>query len=167
MTGPIRETPPSHDLRTRYFPKSRLGHGFIAAVPWLNVFLLFFFFFWLHDRMVLQPGNRLTLTQAPLSSATRSNMAMVLQRLNRGSQGEEALLYFDDSVYKLAGRQDRLALRTALAEKMAVTPDPTVVLYVDASFTMNIVQDVIQMARDAGVHAINLATQPELTVEGN
>ena len=44
------------ELRTRYFPKSRIGQGLISVAPWVNIVLLLIFLLLLDRKSVIQPG---------------------------------------------------------------------------------------------------------------
>lgn len=160
MSPVSRATTPTQGLRTRYFPKSRIGHGFVSAVPWLNALVLIFFFYWLHDKMVQQPGTQLRLTPAPLTSATRSDMTAVLQRTEAVGLSGSPLLYFDDHVFNIAQADQMNAFRVALQKATNSSRNKSLVLYVDAGFTFDIVNSLINVARDAGVTDVNLASQP-------
>jgi biopolymer transport protein ExbD len=113
--------------------------------------------------MVLQPGTQLRLPRGPLTSASRSDMTAVLQRASAIDESGLSLLYFDDYVFNMDNPVDMEAFHVELASATANSNRKSLVLYVDSSFTFEIVNSLINLAREAGVIEVNLASRPQGT----
>ena len=90
-------------LRTRYFPRFRVGQGLLSVAPWLNLGLLILFFLTLDSKFLLQPGVVIRLPQAPFRDGLHPTLTAVVLSVESGVGGaHEEIVFFDDERF-LAG----------------------------------------------------------------
>ena len=147
-------------LRTRYFPKSRIGQGLISMAPWLNIVLLIVFFAILDARFVLQPGVVIQLPEAPFTEGLRSGLTAVVLSLETGVPGvrEEAVV-FDDARFQVSSASQMRRLKQALTAGSYEHPAWGLVILADRHVPLDTVIRLMDMAREAGIKTVNLGTR--------
>lgn len=149
-------------LRTRYFPKSRIGQGLISVAPWLNVVLLCMFFAILDARFVLQPGVVVRLPVAPFAEGLRSRMTAVVLSLETGLPGARMeTVVFDDAHYAAADEKQMERLKSALRAAAGRHPDDGLIVLADRGVQLGTVVRIFNMAREAGIREVNLGAREE------
>jgi len=147
-------------LRTRYFPKSRIGQGLVSMAPWLNIVLLLIFFAILDARFVLQPGVVIQLPEAPFAEGLRSGLTAVVLSLETGVPGvrEEAVI-FDDARFQVSNASQMKRLKQALTAGAYQHPSWGLVILADRHAQVDTVIRLMDMAREAGIKTVNLGTR--------
>jgi biopolymer transport protein ExbD len=148
-------------LRTRYFPKARLGHGLLSIAPWLDVILLFLFFVYLNSRWVLQPGVVIELPDGPFREGSHFGMVAVAMSIET-SDGRAAkrIVFFDDERFMLQQPEQKEALRRAFTARVEQHPDTALVIQADKHLPHGTVMEIVNMALDAGVGKVNIGVRP-------
>jgi len=148
-------------LRTRYFPKSRIGHGLVTVAPWVNIVLLVILFALLDYRLVLQPGFSLDLPDGPQEEGARFGLvAVVMSVPGTGGRPREEIVFFDDERF-LVRRDDQMRqLKDALAARVGGEKDANLVIQADRKVQHGTVIEIANMAADVGVKKVNMATRP-------
>ncbi len=147
-------------LRTRFFPKNRIGHGLISLAPWLDLVLLLVLFLLLQTHFVLQPGVLIRLPTTRFSDGSRPVMALVV--LSVPGESEKAfreIAFFDDARYRLDQERYRDALREALAARARKRPDGDLAILADKSVSHGTIMTLCDMARDAGIGRVNVSSR--------
>ncbi|MDP6491314.1 MAG: biopolymer transporter ExbD [Kiritimatiellia bacterium] len=148
-------------LRTRYAPKSRLGHGMISIAPWLDFVLLLLLFGLLNSNLVLQPGVVVSLPDAPFRQGTGMDMvAVVLSVPDTESGRSEVIVFFDDERFMLGKEEQINAFAQALAEHRKDHPDAPLVLQADKGIPQGSIMEIVNIASGVGVKKVNLAIRP-------
>jgi len=148
-------------LRTRYFPKSRIGHGLISVAPWLNIMLLLVFFLMIDRKFVLEPGVLVDLPKASLEQGSPFGMtAVVLPVRGTGTNGTEEIVFFDDVRYRLDNDMQKKRLQRAFNQKAGVGQDSTLIIQADKNVLHGTVVDLMNMALVAGIGRVNIAARP-------
>lgn len=151
-------------LRTRYFPKSRIGQGLISMAPWVSMLLLMFCFMMVDRQLVLQPGVVINLPRAPFREGTglqSSLVAAVLSVPSSTGSGREELIFFDDKRYRVKNEQQMQNLRVALSAACHGHADAGLIIEADQRVLHGTVVSIMNMALVAGIRQVNVAARPE------
>ena len=148
-------------LRTRYFPKSRIGQGLISMAPWLNFALLIFCFLFLDSKLVLQPGVAIELPQGPFrEGAAFQLVAAVLSVPGASGSPREEIVFFDDERYRVKNTDQMKNLQQALATRLREHPDASLVIQSDQRVVQGTIVGIMNMALDVGIQRVQIATRP-------
>jgi biopolymer transport protein ExbD len=148
-------------IRTRYFPKSRIGSGLISIAPWLNVVLLMIFFLLIDRKYVLEPGVVIELPKAPIEGGSPFGLTAVILSIKGTEKGErEEIVFFDDVRYRLKQEEQRRRLQRAFAGHLREGQEVTLVIQADRGVSHGIVVDLMNMAMAAGIDKVNIAARP-------
>jgi biopolymer transport protein ExbD len=146
------------ELRTRFVPKSRIRHGLVSLSPWLDLVLLFVFFLLIESRLVLQPGVVVELPAGgPLGGPATEMAAVVLSLDSPGGRSE--MVFFDDEPYVVGDEVRMKELKSALAAYRKEHDETVLTVHADRAVAHGTISRLIQIARDVGVHRVNMATQ--------
>ncbi|MFO7869847.1 MAG: biopolymer transporter ExbD [Kiritimatiellia bacterium] len=147
-------------LRTRYFPKSRIGQGTVSVAPWVDIILLAAFFLLVGFRSAVQPGFVINLPRKEASQASPvGKVAVVMSVGAAGDEDRRHVVFFDDERF-LVDRQDQYtALRETIARWSSERGDATLIIQADRDVAHGVVAGLIDIATEAGVRRINLATR--------
>ena len=149
------------DLRTRYFPKNRIGQGLISMAPWANVLLLLIFFLLLDRKFVLDPGVLVDLPKAAVEQGTPFGMTAVILSIKGTERSErEEIVFFDDVRYRVKEDEARRKLQHALSLKVRDGQQSTLVIQADRNVMHGTVVDLMDMALAAGIDRVNMAVRP-------
>jgi len=147
-------------LRTRYFPKARICHGFIFIVPWVNMLLLVAAILALERRIVLQPGVTVNLPRSTFIQGSPSDLAAVIfSAPGVPSAPRRDIVFFDDVRYWAGSEEDMKKLGQAIARRVRVHPASSLVIHADSRIEHATLVRVLSIAADAGVRSINIATR--------
>lgn len=148
------------ELRTRYFPKSRLGQGLISMAPWINLLLLILFLLLLDSRLSLQPGIVVDLPRAPFAAGVRPELVAVVFALDTGkAAAREEIIFFDDERFAVRDEVQMAKLRRQLQREYRAHPGTCLTVQADAEVRHGTVVRLCDMARDIGVPTVNIATR--------
>lgn len=156
------------DLRTKYFPKNRIGHGLISLAPWLNVVLLLMLFMMLDGKFVtVQQGIVVELPQAPFAGGSRSGLIAVVLSVESTVPGErEETVFFDDARYLVRSGHDMDKLRNAFSVGANSHPDSDLVVKADKRVQYGTIMMLCEMAQAVGIKNVNLASKQRVDAEG-
>lgn len=145
-------------LRTRFFPKSRIGQGLISLAPWLNILVLLMFFLLVFSQIVVQPGYVVDLPAAPFGDGLRPLVTAVVLSLEPTGDGErEEVVFFDDVRFKVGHDKQWDRLKQAMAEFLRQRPGADLTVLADSRVRYGTLVHLITLAKDAGIERINLA----------
>ena len=162
FAGRLRTTAAA-DLRTRYFPKSRIGHGLISIAPWVNVVFLVVFMMMLDRKFVLQPGFVVDLPRGPFRAGTRSELAVIVRSVSQASTGvRKEIVYFNDQRFLMSDAEQMKNLRNALARCSLESKIAGLIVFSDAQVNVNTLVKVFNMATEVGIRKVNVASRPEI-----
>lgn len=148
-------------LRTRYKPKSRLGHGMVSMAPWLDFLMLLILFGLINSTLVLQPGVVVSLPQARFNQGTKAGLVAVILAVNSGGTGRaEAIVFFDDERFMVADPAQMDGFAQALSRELKEHPGAPLVLQADKDIAQGTIVDVIEVASHVGVETVNVAVRP-------
>jgi biopolymer transport protein ExbD len=149
-------------LRTRYFPRSRIGQGLISLCPWTDLVLLLVLFLLIDARIVLQPGVVVELPPAPFLDGTQMGLvAVVLSVDNPGVAERQEIVYFDDERFLADNPEQMHRLQLVLALRSHERPDAALVIQADRRVTHGTIMDLANLARGVGLKKVNVAVRPE------
>lgn len=144
-------------LRTRYYPKSRIGQGLISVGPWVDIVLLIIFFVLLLDsKVVLQPGVIVELPEAPFTEGSRLELIAVV--LSAGASQE--IVFFDDERFLVRQEEQLRSLGQAFAARVWEYPDAILVIQADRRVPHGTVMNIINLALEVGIKKVNVAERP-------
>jgi len=147
-------------LRTRYFPKSRIGHGLVSMAPWIDVVLVLVFLLMLENRLVVEPGVLIELPEAEFREGMGSDLiAVVLSGEERSRRQREEIVLFEDERYVMSDAKQMERLQEALRSRLRGNPDAGLVLEADRRVRQGALVRLFEMARRAGIRTVNLATR--------
>lgn len=147
-------------LRTRYFPKSRIGHGLISIAPWVNIILLLFFFLLMDKKFVLEPGITIDLPKASVDQGSTFGMTAVILSIKGTEKGErEEIVFFDDVRYRVTSG-DQKKLLNAFSSRVKTGREATLVIQADRKVSHGTVVDLMNIALVAGIDKVNIAARP-------
>ena len=148
-------------LRTRYIPKSRLGHGMVSMAPWLDFVLILFIFLLMSNRLVLQPGVVVTLPEAAFTQGTRAGLvAVVLSMADAETGRREQIVFFDDERFLVNSAAQMQGLAQAMAAQLAEHPDVALVLQSDQDVPQGTIVELVGIASGVGIRKVNVAVRP-------
>jgi biopolymer transport protein ExbD len=148
-------------LRTRYFPKNRIGHGFLIISPWINIVLLLLYLVLLDKHLVVQPGVMLDLPRAPFLEGSAPGMNIVVIAVKPVSgQPAEDIAFFDDVRFRVTQPHRRDALREALREGHIRHDRSSLVIQADQAVSAGTMMLIMNLAQEVGIERVNLATRP-------
>ncbi|MFZ4394126.1 MAG: ExbD/TolR family protein [Kiritimatiellia bacterium] len=150
----------SEALRNRYARGGWGGRALFVAAPWITLVLLMGLLLVVGERILLRPGVVFDLPRAPFREGMRYGLTAVMIPVAR-TNGHETLVFFDDEPFDLghAGRREQLAVR--LHERVALEPRREILLLADRRIPHGDVLTVVNLAREAGVSRVNVATKPD------
>ncbi len=148
-------------LRTKYFPKNRIGHGFLVISPWIDVLLLLLFLVMLNKLIVLQPGVVINLQESSFGDATSGGFEVVVMSV-KGIKDNvtEDLVFYDDVRFKIENETPRNDLMESFKERIEQTGNSNLVIYADQAVSHGTIINIINLAKQAGVANVNMATHP-------
>ena len=152
-------------LRTKYFPKNKIGHGFLIISPWIDITLLFIFMLLLNYNIVVQPGIVIDLGHSSFGNATplASGSEVVVLSINSGrSAGNyEDIVYYDDLRFRISREQSRKELLNSFKNYIVESGNSNLVIYADRKVAHGTIMKIMDLARQAGMANINMAAKPE------
>lgn len=152
-------------LRTRYIPKSRVGHGVVGVAPWFDIVLLLIFFVLLDGKLVLQPGVVIELPETSMSDGFRSELrAVVMSAEGIGSGPREETIFFNDERFIVKDAEQMTKLRNRLAKRSASYPESGLIILADSHVQHGTLVKMFNMAREIGIKRVNIASK---TTSGN
>ena len=147
-------------LRTRYFPKARISHGFVSVAPWLDAVLLVVLFVLLEAKFVLQPGVVIDLPEAPFHGGFRSGMvAVVLSVVGTEDGSRDEIVFFDDERFLIRYREQMRNLRDSIAAGARQRPDEALIIQADRHVQHGTVMMLLNMAQQVGIKTVNVAAR--------
>ena len=147
-------------LRTRYFPKSRIGQGLISVAPWVNLALLMFCFLILDSKLVVQPGVCVELPRGPFREGTGFEIvADVLSVRGTGGAPREEMIFFNDQRYRVKSEEQMRSLKQAFAVRLREHHDANLIIQADQRVPHGTVVQVMNMALEVGIKQVNIATR--------
>lgn len=160
-----RDTRNVSGLRTRFYPKSRIGQGLVSIGPWVDILLLVAAFVLLDTRLALQPGIVVDLPQQAFQSGghgPKVNLVVMWMGGRPPAAGRE-VIFFEDVRYLLENPYEQQALQEALVNAARHRPELQLALFADRQVSHGTVMDLMAMAVQAGIPEVNLAIR---TLEG-
>jgi len=152
---------PGTGLRTRFFPKSRIGQGLISIAPWLDLVLLVIAFAMLDNKLVLRPGVRVELPEAPFSEGTRYGLvAVVLAVPQAGKEPLREIVFFDDERFLVEDPGQMAQFKSSLAERAEERLEKGLIIQADRAVRHGTVVGIMNAALEVGVRSVNVATRP-------
>jgi biopolymer transport protein ExbD len=149
-------------LRTRYFPRFRVGQGLLSMAPWLNLGLLILFFVLIESRFIVQPGVVVKLPEAPFRGGLHPTLTAVILSMESGMPGvREEIAFFDDERFLMRDDAQVARFRAVLVGKLLKRPESSLTLQADVNVRHGTVMRILTMARESGVKDVDLATREE------
>jgi biopolymer transport protein ExbD len=146
-------------LRTRFFPRGRVGQGLVAVAPWVDIVLLVLLFSLVESKIVLQPGVVVSLPAAPFADGTRSSLIAVVLAVGGGAAKEE-IVFFDDQRYTVSDAKAMENLKYALARACAAKGEDGLIIQADQRVSHGAIVALMNMALEVGLKKVNLAEKP-------
>ena len=147
-------------LRTRYFPKSRIGQGLISVAPWINVALLLFGVLLLNSKVILQPGVVVNLPRGPFKEGVGFEMvAAVLSVPGTGGAGREEMIFFNDQRYRVKNAAQMQSLKQAFAMRLREHHDASLIIQADQRILHGTVVEIMNMALEVGIRQVDIAAR--------
>ena len=84
----------------------------------------------------------------------------ILSQENPTSGGRDETVFFDDERFFVRNPAEMVALRAALIKAARQKPKGVLIIEADKRVLHGTVVDIFNMAADAGIHEINIATRP-------
>ena len=148
----------------RYRPVNRLSRGMVTAAPWINVSLLVWMFLFFTSPFVLQPGIVVKLPESPFAAGTRYGHNVVVLSQGSGVRGgPQEIVFFDDQRFLMNPSDSMNELRAAFARATRERPDLPLVIEADQDVRHGTIVKLFNMATDAGITEVNMATRPPAT----
>jgi biopolymer transport protein ExbD len=152
--------PPKVGLRTKWAPKSRVGHGLVSAAPWCDFVLVVICVMMLDGQLVRQPGIVIDLPEVAFRDGRHSDMVAVVRVVPGGKdEPSKEVVFFDDESFRIGEPSENERLQRLLIERVAAKPERTLVIHADRAVRHGTLSDVLDMARSAGVSEVNMATR--------
>ena len=147
-------------LRTRYVPKTRIGHGLISMGPWIDIVLIVFFCVLIEGNYVVEPGVSIELpVLTTAAGAPSAATAIVLSRPSAVAGEREEIVVFDDGHYRISDPAQLSKLEEAWRVVMKGQPTATLLLEADHRVAHGTLVTLYDVAQRAGVSQISLASR--------
>ena len=150
----------TESLRNRFRRRGWGGEALFAVAPWINLLLLVALLLVLGDRILVRPGVVFDLPRAPFREGLRYGLTAVMISVAR-TNGQETLVFFDDDRFGLDTPDRRERLAESIRRSAAFEPRREILVLADRRIPHGDVMTVVNLARDAGVSRVNVATKPE------
>lgn len=134
-------------FRPRFRPSQRVLRGFTPVAPWIDFLLIFLMFLLARFSFVVQPGIAMDLPVAPATQGVRYDALVV-------SIPREGAYFFRDARVTTEG------LAAALADAARADTNTTLIVEADARVSHGALVGVYNLARQAGIREILLASRP-------
>lgn len=149
-------------LRTRYFPKNRVGHSLVSAAPWLDLLLLIACFIIIDSKFVLQHGVVIELPVSSFKGALATDMVSVIRSVEGSEAGtRREIIFFDDERFLASNGQQMAKLKQAYVNHAEKQSASGMLIYSDRNVSQGTLVQIYNMAKDAGIVRINIASRPE------
>lgn len=150
-------------LRTKFYPRTRIGQAFISVGPWIDVIMLLGFFFAVNSEMVLQPGVTVSMPTSTFRQGSASQMIAVILSIPGSESGSrrEEIVFFDDERFVVTSPEQMLQLEEVLAARRREHPDSDLVVHSDKRVEHGTVVRIMDMAMRVGIQRVHIATRPE------
>lgn len=156
----------SSGLRTRYFPKNRIGHGVISMAPWLDVVFLVLCFIILDSKFIFQQGMVVNLPVSSSRDSLLTEMVAIVRAVETGDASKRReIVFFDDSCFQVNNDEQMKMLKQAFVEYVVRHAESGMIIYVDTDVRQGTLAKLFDMAREAGVVQVNIAARPEVSSE--
>lgn len=142
-------------LKTRYQPGTRLRHGFLALMPWVDILLLLLCFFWVHGHALVKPGLRVAVPEAVPADGVLHGDTLVIGFGTAFAGETNILAYYDDEVFRLGRDLDEHALDQSFASRFALRRVPLTIL-ADELVPYSVVLRIAAAAIRNGAPVVNL-----------
>jgi len=147
-------------LRTRYAPRSRIGHGLVSMAPWLDVVMILILLVLLENRLVVHPGVLVELPQAAFRDGLRSDLIAVVLSVESGPRGaREEIVFFHDERYVMTDEKQLERLQQAMRSRWRQNPESGLVIESDKKVPQGALITLFEMARRAGIRTVDVATR--------
>ena len=147
--------------RDRYRPRHAFGRRFLGAAPWLSVTLLAGMYVLYTQPYVRQPGVRVELPSSPFAWGSGYGLRVAILSQERPEAGErDEILFFDDVRYLARDDAQMRLLAERLARARQSQPGTPLVIEADERVLHGTVVRVFNMAAEAGIKVVNIATRP-------
>ena len=154
----------SSGLRTRYFPKNRIGHSFVSMAPWLDIVLLLLCFTILDSKFVFQQGMVVNLPVTSFGDTVQTEMAAILRSVETGDANKRReLIFFNDSCFHVQSEDQMQMLKQEFSEYVARHSESALIIYADGDVKQGTIIKLFDMARSVGIVRVNIAARPEVT----
>lgn len=144
-------------------PRYNLHHGIggklLQVVPWLNAVLIIALLVFVTDRITVAPGIRFELPPSPIEEAISDNAPKAI--LLNATEGEQAILFYDDIRYRLTSQAECDCLSAAITRSVEKNRWTSLILYADKYVHHQDVMKFVAIARKAGAKEILIATDSE------
>jgi biopolymer transport protein ExbD len=164
--GKLR-TKTAAELRTRYFPKSRIGQGLISVAPWVNMALLLIFMLLLDRKCVLQPGYVVELPRGPFRAGLRSDLAVIVRSVGQpGSGVRKEILYFNDQRFLVNDAEQMKNFQSTLAHCSLEDKVAGLIVFSDTHVNVETMVKLFNIAMEVGIRKVNVASKSGLETGG-
>ena len=154
------EQPTVSGLRTRYFPRKRIGHGLISVAPWIDVLLLVAMFLLIDSRFVLRPGFVMEMPSAPFVQGVHPDWRLVMVRLPRGDD-DAVIAFFKDERFRMDSPARMQALHTQLAACQRVNPKGMLLIEADSRVPHGTLVRVMEMVHEVGLGQVSVGVRTD------
>ena len=151
------------DLRTRFFPKSRIGHGLISVAPWIDIVVLMMCFVLLDGRISRDPGVQVVMPEGKFMGGMQSGLIAVVRSIDVGADKPRTeIIHFRDDRYLVSELTQMNSLKKDFIELAAKHPGEGVIILSDVNVRNGTLVNIYLMAQEAGIKKVNLATRQSL-----
>jgi biopolymer transport protein ExbD len=155
------------ELRTRYFPKSRIGHGLISVAPWVNIALLLIFLLMLDRKFVIQPGYVVDLPHGPFRGGLRSELAVIVRSVGQSGSGvRKEIVYFNDQRFLVNDAEQMKNFQNSLAHCPLEEKVAGLIVFSDTHVNVETMVKLFNMAMEVGIRKVNVASRTALETGG-
>ena len=135
----------------------------LMAVPWINAILLVLLLILVHGKTAVTPGVLFDLPNAPLREGTHATLtAMMIPVTGEALPGaQEVMVFFDDDRILSRDKEQMEALSERLRQYTMQSQEQALLLLADKRVLHGAVMQFINLARDAGIKRVDVATKPE------
>ncbi|OVE75024.1 hypothetical protein BVX97_05780 [bacterium E08(2017)] len=152
-------------LRTKYFPKNRIGHGLVSSAPWIDILFLFMCFFILESKFMLQPGVVIDLPTTSFKGTVATDMIAVIRAVDSGNGTMKEIIFFDDERFLVDNELQMKKLKQLFNEAVVEDKAAGLLIYSDKNVKQGTLVELFNMVKEVGVVRINIASREDIQQE--
>jgi biopolymer transport protein ExbD len=145
--------------RRKFLPYgSNNRNPLLASVPWINLVVILGFAIWVTIPVCLVPGMEVNLPEHKFASGSECSVSAIVSSISSGTNSRN-IVFFNDKRFIVDNADQQKLLLKDMLEYNRVSPDQTLILFIDEDVRYGAVTEIMDIARSAGFPKVNMSTK--------